>query len=236
MESLVSSLRAVEIRAWRPAGMRRLVVAGAITVAAACGGGRTVPRTAPVQPDASAPVADSSVQGLYESGRYAEVINRVSTAAPAADPEALWLAAHSHLRLGQREQAERGLRQLSTASSDPAWQATSQLALAMIDGSPAAIDTARQAAHALPTTWFVQYELGLADAIRGDFNAAVQAFERAIEARPRFAYAYYQAGLAYDRIGRADLLAARFETFLRLAPEAPERAAVEGILRTIRGR
>jgi Flp pilus assembly protein TadD len=76
----------------------------------------------------------------------------------------------------------------------------------------------------------------LADAIRGDFNAAVQAFERAIEARPRFAYAYYQAGLAYDRIGRADLLAARFETFLRLAPEAPERAAVEGILRTIRGR
>jgi Flp pilus assembly protein TadD len=76
----------------------------------------------------------------------------------------------------------------------------------------------------------------LADAIRGDFNAAVQAFERAIEARPRFAYAHYQAGLAYDRIGRADLLAARFETFLRLAPEAPERAAVEGILRTIRGR
>jgi tetratricopeptide (TPR) repeat protein len=216
--------------------MRRLVVAGAITVAAACGGGRTAPRTAPVQPDASAPVADNSVQGLYESGRYAEAINRVSTAAPAADPEALWLAAHSHLRLGQREQAERGFRQLSTASSDPAWQATSQLALAMIDGSPAAIDAARQAAHAWPTTWFVQYELGLADAIRGDFNAAVQAFERAIEARPRFAYAHYQAGLAYDRIGRADLLAARFETFLRLAPEAPERAAVEGILRTIRGR
>jgi len=215
--------------------MRRLVVAGAIAVAAACGGGRAAPRTAPVRPDASA-VADSSVQGLYESGRYAEVINRVSTAAPAADPEALWLAAHSHLRLSQREQAEQGFRQLSTASSDPAWQATSQLALAMIDGSPAAIDAARQAAHALSTTWFVQYELGLADAIRGDFNAAVQAFERVIEARPRFAYAYYQAGLAYDRIGRADLLAARFETFLRLAPEAPERAAVEGILRTIRGR
>jgi hypothetical protein len=115
-----------------------------------------------VQPDASVPVVDSSVQGLYESGRYAEVINRVSTVASAADPEALWLAAHSHLRLGQREQAERGFRQLSTISGDPACPATSPLALAMIDGSPAAIDAARQAAHALRTTWFVQYELGLA--------------------------------------------------------------------------
>jgi tetratricopeptide (TPR) repeat protein len=189
-----------------------------------------------VQTDVSTPAADDSVQGLYESGRYAEVITRVSSAASAADPEALWLAAHSYLRLGQREQADRGFRELTTATSDQAWQVTSRLALAVIDGRPEAIDAARQAARALPATGFVQYELGLADASRGDYNAAAQAFERAIEARPRFAYAYYQAGLAYDRIGRADLMAARFETFLRLAPEAPERSAVEGILRTIRGR
>jgi tetratricopeptide (TPR) repeat protein len=216
--------------------MRRAVVAGLIAGTAACGGGRSVPRAAPVPPDVSTPVADNSVQGLFESGRYAEVIDRVSTAAPAADVEALWLAAHSYASLGQREQAERGFMELSMSTSDPAWQATSQLALAVIGGSAESIDAARQAARAFPTMWFVQYELGLADASRGDFNAAAQAFERVIESRPRFAYAYYQAGRAYNRIDRADLMAARFETFLRLAPEAPERTAVEGILRTIRGR
>lgn len=214
----------------------RVFIAGAIAATTACGGGRTAPRTAPAQPSTSVPVADSSVQGLYESGRYAEVVSRVSAAAPAVDPEALWLAAHSYLRLNQRDQPARRLQELSASSSNPAWQVTSDLALAGIDGSADAIDRARQAAGAFPMIWFVQYELGLADARRGDFTSAVQAFERAIEGRPRFAYAHYQAGLAYDRISRADQMATRFETFLRLAPDAPEVPAVEGILRTIRGR
>jgi tetratricopeptide (TPR) repeat protein len=219
-----------------PDRVRWAVVAGLIAGTAACGGGRSVPRAAPIPPDISAPVTDNSVQGLFESGRYAEVVDRVSVAAPPTDPEALWLAAHSYTSLGQHEQAERRFMDLSMSTSDPAWQAASQLALAVIGGSADSIDAARRAARAFPTTWFVQYELGLADASRGDFNAAAQAFERAIESRPRFAYAYYQAGRVYNRTGRSDLMAARFETFLRLAPEAPERTAVEGILRTIRGR
>jgi tetratricopeptide (TPR) repeat protein len=70
----------------------------------------------------------------------------------------------------------------------------------------------------------------------GDFAAAAEAFDRTIEANSRFAYAYYYAGLAYSKIDRADRMALRFETFLRLAPEAPERREVESILRTLRGR
>jgi regulator of sirC expression with transglutaminase-like and TPR domain len=66
--------------------------------------------------------------------------------------------------------------------------------------------------------------------------AAAQAFERCVEADPRFAYAYYYAGLAYDRLNRADLMINRLEMFQRLAPEAPERPEVESILQTVRRR
>lgn len=210
-----------------------LVIVLAALLAAACGG-RSTPRTPGTQSAPPAP-AETSVQGLYESGRYSELISRVSAAAPAAEPQALWLAAHSYLRLGQRDQALRELTELS-ASGSQAWQATAALATAGINGNADATAQAGQAAASFPTDWFVQYELGLFEARRGNFAAAADAFERSIAAQPRFAYAYYQSGLAYDRINRADLMTARFETFLRLAPEAPERLEVEGILRTIRGR
>jgi hypothetical protein len=38
------------------------------------------------------------------------------------------------------------------------------------------------------------------------------------------------------RANRPDLMASRFETFLKLAPDAPERAEVTQIMRTVRGR
>ena len=81
-----------------------------------------------------------------------------------------------------------------------------------------------------------QYDLGLAAAGRGDYAAAARAFDACSEANPRFAYAYYQAGLAYEKLNRPDLTAIRFETFLRVAPDAPERPQVESILKTMRGR
>ena len=53
---------------------------------------------------------------------------------------------------------------------------------------------------------------------------------------PSFAHAYYYAGLSRYRANRPDLMAARFERFLKLAPDAPERTEVQQIMRTIRGR
>ncbi|MEQ1575035.1 MAG: tetratricopeptide repeat protein [Vicinamibacterales bacterium] len=90
--------------------------------------------------------------------------------------------------------------------------------------------------EAAPIDGQVLYDQGLVYASQGDYAAAARAFDACIEANPRFAYAYYQAGLAYDKLTRPDLTAIRFETFLRLAPDAPERPQVESILRTMRGR
>lgn len=104
----------------------------------------------------------------------------------------------------------------------------------MIDGSPGAIERAIAAADEFPDHPFVQYQLGLALASRKEHRVAARAFERAIAADRQFAYAYYQSGLAHHHEERLDVTAARFETFVKLAPEAPERPEVETILRTIR--
>ncbi|MBI3047727.1 MAG: tetratricopeptide repeat protein [Acidobacteria bacterium] len=213
----------------------RLAAIAALALAAGCSSRSTPAASRAPAPDAAA--SDALVQELYESGRYDEVVSRV-TAASVGDvgAEALWLAAHSHLRLGRKDEAARLLARLATMEGDPGWQVTSQLALAGLEGNADALARARQAAGAFPGDPFVQYELGLSAARSGDFTAAAQAFDRSLEADPTFAYAYYYAGLTYDRLGRADLMVTRFDTFLRLAPQAPERPEVESILRTVRGR
>ena len=69
---------------------------------------------------------------------------------------------------------------------------------------------------------------------RGQYAAAAATLDRCIAADPTRAYAYYQAGIAYRQIDRVDLMADRFETFVRLAPDAPERAQVQSVLQGLR--
>jgi tetratricopeptide (TPR) repeat protein len=174
------------------------------------------------------------VQGLFESGRYQDVLN--SVAAGDGSALGLWFAAQSSLRLGQRDQAARQFAQVAEIGGGPAWQVVSDLALALLRENPAEIDSAREAAAAFPGDPFVQYQVGLAHARRNDMAAAAQAFDRASQADPRFAYAYYGSGLTWDRLNRADLAIARLEMFERLAPDAPERPEVASILQTVRRR
>jgi len=196
-----------------------------------CGGGGRRPPAAPR--DLPAAAAPTSVQALYESGRYREVLSRLSA---DAGPEPLWFAGQSNLRLAQPEEAARLFARLPAVGASPEWQMVSDLALALLGGDVEVIDRARAAAAAFPADPFVQFELGLAHVRRSDFAAAAAAFDRSAQAEPRFAYAYYNAALAYDRIDRADLMVARLETFQRLAPEAPERPEVEAILLAVRRR
>jgi len=194
-------------------------IGAALTIASfvlvsGCKGGGTVRRpinTPGATPSATAPgVSTNSVQGLYESGRYQEVVNGVG----AGDRSA----------------------QLPEAGGSAAWQAVSDLALALLRDDAGEIDRGRQTAAAFPGDPFVQYELGLAHARRGDMAAAAEAFDRVTQADPRFAYGYYNGGLAYDRLNRTDLAITRLEMFVRLAPDAPERPEVASILQTVRAR
>lgn len=211
-----------------PASTIGLAVVSMLVVG--CGGARRPPATSPNIPAGVSPSQTQTTQRLYESGRYREVLSSVDT----NDPEAVWFAAHSHLRLAQRDDAVRQFTALATVGADPAWQVVSSLALAILANDATALDAAEAAAPRFPGNPFVQFELGRAYASRADPAAAARAFDRCADADPMFAYAYYYAALAYDRVNRPDLMALRMDTFLKLAPQAPERPEVESILRTIR--
>ena len=170
---------------------------------------------------------------MYESGEDREIVNRVKNSVPN-DATAVdrWFAAQSQLRLGLRTDAINDLTTLSQ-TGDPAVQVAAQLAIGRLTNDEATLAQARAAAGAYPESLFVQYELGLSYAVRSDFASAARIFDVCIATAPTFAYAYYQAALAYQHLDRPDIMANRFDRFVRLAPNAPERPEVESVLRTI---
>src|SRR5215510_6454133 len=205
------------------------VCATALIVAAcASGQGRTQIAKAPNAP------SSSTIQTLYESGEDREIVDRVKNSVPndisGADR---WFAAQSQLRLGLRDDAINDLAALSQAGGDPAVQVAAQLAVGRLTNDEATLEQARAAAGAYPASLFVQYELGLSYAVRNDFASAARIFDACIATAPTFAYAYYQSALAYQHLDRPDIMANRFDRFVRLAPNAPERPEVESVLRTI---
>ena len=180
--------------------------------------------------------APGSIQSLYEAGRDADVISKVASAGASASGIDAWFASQSKLRLGQRGEALEDLMRLSQTAADPGVQVAARLALARLNNDSAALDQARSEAAAQSGNVIAQYELGLSYAAGSDFTTAAQAFDRCIDIAPTFAYAYYPSALAYERIGRPDMMANRFDRFVRLAPNAPERPQVDSVLRTVGGR
>jgi tetratricopeptide (TPR) repeat protein len=81
-----------------------------------------------------------------------------------------------------------------------------------------------------------RYQLGLVESARNNQAQAATAFAKAAELDPQTAYAHYEAGMAFYKSKRVDRMAVYFENFLKLAPNAPERPAVQSIMRTVRGK
>src|SRR4030095_4280794 len=118
-----------------------------LLVLTGCVGGGSVRRPVAL-PGAAPSVAPgapgTSVQGLYESGRYRDVLNSVTAGDRSA--QALWFAAQSSLRRGQRDEAPSQFAQLREIGGSPVWQIVADLALALLRDNPDEIDGAREAA------------------------------------------------------------------------------------------
>ena len=210
--------------------MRQFLAILLFVFTAACASGRG---STPISSPTGAPLG--SIQSLYEAGRDTDVISRVASAGASATAVDGWFASQSKLRLGQRSEALEDLTRLSQTAADSGVQVAARLAIARLNND-SALDQVRADAAAQSGSVIAQYELGLSYAAAGDFTAAAQAFDRCIDIAPTFAYAYYQSALAYEKIGRPDLMANRFDRFVRLAPNAPERPQVDSVLRTVGGR
>lgn len=179
-----------------------------------------------------------SPQQLFESGQYNEAIQAVAREREqgSTDPGLTFLAGQIQLRLDQRDTAKQEFERLA-GDGNETWQRVGQSAAALADNNvERALAMATEATSASPDSFEAQYQLGLVHANRENWEQAAEAFARASSINPNFAYAHYYAGLSYSRVNRVDRTAEHFERFLRLAPRAPERPAVESIMRTLRGR
>lgn len=179
-----------------------------------------------------------SPQQLMESGQHDQALQSIAAQRERgeAGPGDAFLAGLILVKIEQRDRAGEEFARLA-ATGDPAWTLIGESATALLaSDNGRAREAASQAIEAAPGMFQAQYQLGLAKARFEDWAGCAEAFRRAAELNPAFAYAHYYAGLSYSRSGRADRTSEHFERFLKLAPRAPERAAVESLMRTLRGR
>ena len=170
------------------------------------------------------------VQRLFQSGDYEQAVE----AARESDPASTYLAAQALLKLDRTDQAVSEFTRLR-ASDQPVWRmiAESGEALAVND-TGRAIELGRRATDTDGDNPFAFYQLGLSASKAGDWGTAAVAFSETVGLKPDFAYAHYYAALASQRQRQLSKAAQHFEAFLRLAPEAPERQAVQAIMRSLK--
>lgn len=169
------------------------------------------------------------VQRLFQSGSYAEVVE----ASRDADPASTFLAAQALLKLNRMDGVAAEFARLK--ASGPAWSFVGESGEALAaNDTGRAIDLARKATETDGDNPFGFYQLGLSASKASDWGTATTAFTRAIALKPDFAYAHYYAALAAQRQRQLPKAGDHFEAFLRLAPEAPERQAVQAIMRSLK--
>ena len=172
----------------------------------------------------------ADVQRLFQSGAYEQAVE----AARDGDPASTYLAAQALIKLERGDRAVAELTRLR-ASESPAWRMVGESSEALIQNDAGrAVDLARRATEADGNNSFAYYQLGLSASKAGDWGTAVPAFTRAVELKPDFAYAHYYAALSNQRQRNLPKAAEHFDAFLRLAPDAPERSAVQALLRTLK--
>ena len=177
---------------------------------------------------------DASPQKLFESGKYQEAIDSVKNRSDAS-PEDVYVRALAHRKLNQNDDAKEAFGAL--AGRDGAWKEIGNSGTAMIEGNlDNAAAAARKAVDADGNSSEARFQLGLVESARNNQQQAADAFARAAELNPQMAYAHYEAGMAFYKAKKVDRMAVYFENFLKLAPNAPERPAVQSIMKTIRGR
>lgn len=175
---------------------------------------------------------EPSTQKLFESGSYGAVAER----ADSGSPEDRYLAALAHLKAGNNEAATTVMSRLRDEGPDDAWKQIGASGVATLQHNHGeAVEAGRRSTEMAGENPYAHYQLGLAAAGANDFAVSAEAFERATELKPDFAYAHYYAGQAYHKQRNVAKAAEHYRRFVELAPESPDSAAIQSILRTLRG-
>jgi tetratricopeptide (TPR) repeat protein len=95
-------------------------------------------------------------------------------------------------------------------------------------------EPARAAASAEPSNEIAVAALGESLVHLKKYDDAVDMLSASIKAEPDMAYAYFWRGQAYQGQKKVDRMLQDFDTFLKLAPKAPEAAAVRQTLSALK--
>ena len=132
-------------------------------------------------------------------------------------------------------EAESALRDVTNAEPDNA-RAQQYLGLSLLRQNKLSEAEAplKKAEELSPDSDEVKVGLGRVYLGQKKYEKAESVLQEAIEKKPENAYAHYYAGMAYNGMKRPDRMVERFETFLKLAPDAPEAPKVRSLLRSVR--
>lgn len=174
---------------------------------------------------------------LYNARKYADA-EPVLVQAVQGDSENA--RAHEYLglarlSLGKLDEAE---AQLSRAQELAPTSDTVKVGLARVriekqqfDGAEESLKSAREINGDNPDVPLYSGALKLA---KKEYQGAIVDLNDAIARKPDNAYAYYYAGIAYSALKQQDKMINSFQTFLKLAPDAPQSDKVKSLLRSVR--
>jgi tetratricopeptide (TPR) repeat protein len=149
---------------------------------------------------------------------------------PAPMPEQDVQAGIDLYNAGQYPEAEAALR----GNPDPRARAYLAASLAKQKKYAEAEGVAKQVLESNPTDDVAVTALGHALVGQDKIDEAVARLSAAIAAKPELAYAYYWRGQAYEKQRKVSSMADDFQTFLKLAPNAPEAKLVQAVLAGLR--
>lgn len=175
-----------------------------------------------------------SVQKLLERGSLDEAVQKAE--GERDNPESIYLAAQALNKMNNGGRANEEYSRLRERGEED-WKAIGDSGAALTAGNvDEAMAAANRAVSANGGNPYAHYQVGMVATQQNNFQQAAEEFGRSVEIKPDLAYGHYYAGLANQRIKQIPKMSQHLEAFMQLAPDAPERAAVAAILRTLRRR
>jgi tetratricopeptide (TPR) repeat protein len=189
------------------------------------------------QADANAYVALAYGRVLDQEKKYGDAEGRLRKATELApnDPAPYVYLGESYYQQRREGDANNAFRkaaevaQARGGSSAAYYLGVAQSRLKQYDAAVATLQGAQAPQPAL-----LPYQIGVARFGQGNWSAAAEQLNHAIEMDSGLAYAYYYRALAQDKLGRKDLLVNDMGRFLALAPNAPEAANAKAILNSVK--
>ena len=189
------------------------------------------------QADKNAYVALANGRVLDQEKKYGDAEGQIRKATEMApnDPAPFAYLGDLYRHQGKNGDADNAYRKAADVArakggSEAAYYlGVAQQQLKQYDEAIATLQGARAPQPAL-----IPYQIGVTRYFQGNWDAAVEQLNNAINMDSGLAYAYYYRALAQDKKGRKDQLVNDMGRFLALAPSAPEAAQARAILNSVK--